>query len=106
MSWLQRGSSGTLLAACALLAYAFSDPGHVAQAEPSLSLRTADNSYGTEQRAEELYRDAVEKLDAGHADFARELFQSVVERYPASSAADSARNALADLGGGIAARRD
>jgi peptidoglycan-associated lipoprotein len=97
MSWLQRGSSGSLIAACALLAYAAGDLARVANAEPSSSLRTADNSYGTEQRADELYLDAVEKLDAGHPDFARELFQSVVERYPASSAAERARGALADL---------
>jgi peptidoglycan-associated lipoprotein len=105
MSWLQRGSSGTLIAACALLAYAAGDLARVANAEPSTSLRTADNSYGTEQRADELYLDAVDKLDAGHPDFARELFQSVVERYPTSSAAERARRALADLERSDAAHR-
>jgi peptidoglycan-associated lipoprotein len=104
MSWLQRGSSGTLIAACALLAYATGDLMLVAKAEPSLSLRTADNSYGAEQRADELYLDAVEKLDGGHPDFARELFQSVVERYPETSAADRARGALTDLERSAAAR--
>jgi peptidoglycan-associated lipoprotein len=77
----------------------------VANAEPSLSLRTADNSYGTEQRADELYLDAVEKLDAGHPDFARELFQSVVERYPTSAAAGRARDSLANMERNNAARR-
>ncbi|MTD95948.1 OmpA family protein [Hyphomicrobium sp. xq] len=103
MSWLQRGSSASLIAACALFAYAAGDPTRVANAEPSFSSR-ADERYGTEQRADELYLDAVEKLDAGHPDFARELFQSVVERYPMSSAAERARGALTDLARNDAAR--
>lgn len=104
MSWLQRGSSASLIAACALFAYAAGDLTRVANAEPSFSSR-ADERYGTEQRADELYLDAVEKLDAGHPEFARELFQSVVERYPTSSAAERARDALADLKRDVAAPR-
>jgi outer membrane protein OmpA-like peptidoglycan-associated protein len=104
MSWLQRGSSASLIAACALLAYAAGDLTRVANAEPSFASR-ADERYGTEQRADELYLDAVEKLDAGHPDFARELFQSVIERYPMSSAAERARGALTDLARNDVARR-
>jgi peptidoglycan-associated lipoprotein len=105
MSWLQRGSSGTLIAACAVLAYSAGDLARGAKAEPSYSARAATEAYGTEQRADELYLDAVDKLDAGHPGFARELFQSVIERYPTSSAAERARGALADLARNDAARR-
>ncbi|MEI9901652.1 MAG: hypothetical protein WDN31_17805 [Hyphomicrobium sp.] len=58
---------------------------------------SSSGSYGVEQRAEELYLDGVEKRAAGHADFARQTFESVVSRYPASEAAEHARRDLAEL---------
>lgn len=94
MSWLQRGSSMrlgaaalrsdagrcTLIVTFALIALVAGDCPRVANAEPSDAGR-AVGSYDSEQRAEELYLDGVEKLAAGHAEFARETFQSLIARY-------------------------
>ena len=71
MSWPHRGSSGVrcaLIAASAFAIYIAGDHARIARAEPSASTYTTPGSYGTEQRAEELYLDGVEKLDAGHPD--------------------------------------
>src|SRR5262245_34748236 len=76
----------TLLAVCALFAYVAVDYSPLANAEPSYAGDAARDSYGAEQRAEELYLDGIEKLGAGHAGFARETFRSVIDRYPATAA--------------------
>ncbi|WP_291003300.1 OmpA family protein [Hyphomicrobium sp.] len=117
MSWLQRGSSMrlgaaalrsdagrcTLIVTFALIALVAGDCPRVANAEPSDAGR-AVGSYDSEQRAEELYLDGVEKLAAGHAEFARETFQSLIARYPTSAAAAHARRELAALDQDSAAR--
>jgi peptidoglycan-associated lipoprotein len=54
-------------------------------------------SFGEDQRAEELYLDGVEKLEVGHRDFARQTFEQVIARYPASAAAANARRQLGEL---------
>jgi peptidoglycan-associated lipoprotein len=70
-------------------------PPRVALADPLLS--AVSSPHGGEQRAEELYLDGLEKLAAGHSDFARETFESVVERYPATEAAEEARRQLSQI---------
>jgi peptidoglycan-associated lipoprotein len=54
-------------------------------------------AYGSEQRAQELYLDGVEKLEAGHGDWARTTFESVIAQYPSSAAAEDARRQLGAL---------
>lgn len=100
MRWPQRGSSGVarrfaFISALALFVYVAGDPLRVAVADPS-AVRSS-GQYGDDQRAEELYLDGVEKLAAGHGDYARETFQSVVTRYPSTEAATNARQRLSEL---------
>ena len=45
----------------------------------------------------ELYLDGVEKLAAGHRDFARQTFEQLVARYPTASVAEDARRQLGEL---------
>jgi peptidoglycan-associated lipoprotein len=89
---------------CALIAYVAGDYPPVANAEPSYAGDAARDSYGAEQRAEELYLDGIEKLGAGHADFARETFRSVIDRYPATAAAEHAERELEAMQSSSAAR--
>jgi peptidoglycan-associated lipoprotein len=109
MSWPKRGSRSvlrrcTLGAACGLLALAALTPFKNSHAGPAggTSLQgqavgaTAD-AYGSEQRAEELYLDGVEKLEAGHSEVARQMFESVIGRYPKARAAELARRQLAEI---------
>lgn len=58
--------------------------------------RRADD-YGPEQRAQELYLDGLEKLEAGHADWASRTFEDLIKRYPETSAASLARRRLGEL---------
>ena len=67
-----------------------------AQAGP-LERRLAGNAseaYGPEQRAQELYLDAMEKLDAGHDAWAQKTLETLVTRFPQSTAAGLARRQL------------
>jgi len=100
MSWPHRGSSGvrcTLIAASAFAICIAGDHSRIARAEPSTTTYTTPGGYDTEQRAEELYLDGVEKLDAGHRDFARQTFEELIARYPSSVAATNARSELGEL---------
>lgn len=54
-------------------------------------------AFGPEQRAEELYLDAMEKLGAGHQDRARSTFESLIARFPDTPSAARARARLIDL---------
>jgi peptidoglycan-associated lipoprotein len=54
-------------------------------------------SYGSEQRAQELYLDGMEKLAAGHSEWASRMFEDLIARYPATSAASLARRRLSAL---------
>ena len=96
MLWPQRGSSVrlggaelrsdagrcALIAACALIAVCRRAPARRQRrtVRPPDTPRTP--GYGGEQRAEELYLDGIEKLEAGHRDFARDTFEQVIARYP------------------------
>ncbi len=67
---------------------------------PKAHLQLAEHRsdvYGPEQRAQELYLDGMEKLDAGHAEWARKTFDSLLARFPDSAAADLARRQLGAL---------
>jgi outer membrane protein OmpA-like peptidoglycan-associated protein len=62
--------------------------------------RLAENrtgAYTPEQQAEELYLDGMEKLDAGHTDWARQTFEGLIARFPDSAAADHAHTRLGEL---------
>jgi len=103
MPRLQRRTSSavvriTLSAACAIVALTAGAHG-IAIAEPTYNhgsghAHGARDSYGPEQRASELYVDGLEKLEAGHPDFARATFESVLSKYPDTPAAERARRAL------------
>jgi len=103
MSRLQRRTSSavvriTLSAACATIALV-AGVQQAAIAEPSYghdSIRShgARDTFGPEQRASELYVDGLEKLEAGHRDFARSTFESVLAKYPDTPAAERARRVL------------
>lgn len=54
-------------------------------------------TYGPRERAEELYLDGMEKLQAGRREWARRTFQSLIDRYPQTPAAKRARRRLGDL---------
>jgi outer membrane protein OmpA-like peptidoglycan-associated protein len=73
-------------------------------ARPSPEVTAADrlaenraSTYTPDQQAEELYLDGMEKLDAGHADWARQTFEGLIARFPSSAAADHARTRLGEL---------
>lgn len=103
----QRGSGVlvgrcVLVAACAFVAYVTGVAPYVAMAEPAvadLPAKAGTGSPAVEQRAEELYLDGIEKLESGHADFARATFESVLTQYPASLAALDAQRQLGALEG-------
>jgi outer membrane protein OmpA-like peptidoglycan-associated protein len=54
-------------------------------------------AYGPEQRAHELYLDAMEKLDAGRDAWAQKTFETLIARFPQSTAASLARRQLGTL---------
>lgn len=103
----QRGSGVlvgrcVLVAACAFVAYVTGDSPQVAMAEPAAAdapVQAGAGSPVVEQRAEELYLDGIEKLESGHAEFARATFESVLTQYPASLAALDAQRQLGALDG-------
>lgn len=114
MFWPESGSGvagrRALIAVLALLALLAGDPHRSLRAdsvsEPPLSvspMSTHSRSFGPEERAQELYLDGMEKLDAGHSDWARSTLESLVARYPATAAATLARRQLGDLYRGDAA---
>lgn len=105
MRWPQRESNGVawrcaVVAVCAFVACVFGYHPRPAVAEPLSS--TASTSFTDDQRAEELYLDGVEKLAAGHGDFARETFELVLTRFPSTAAAENARRQLSALDEGHA----
>jgi len=57
----------------------------------------ADEVYGPDQRAHELYLDGMEKLDAGRRLWAQKTFEDLIARFPDSSAAALARRKLGEL---------
>lgn len=59
--------------------------------------RTAGEAYGAEQRAQELYLDAMEKLDAGRLAWAEKTFEALIAQFPQSTAAALARRQLGAL---------
>jgi len=73
-------------------------------AKDARPLKVAGNygSYGPRERAEELYLDGMEKLQAGRRAWAQRTFESLISRYPKTSAADRARRKLGDLYGDAA----
>lgn len=73
-------------------------------AKDARALQVAGNygSYGPRERAEELYLDGMEKLQAGRRAWAQRTFESLISRYPKTPAADRARRKLGDLYGDIA----
>ena len=85
-----------LIATCAFAVCVFGGRGLIAHAEPS-SYAAAATPYGAEERAHELYLDGVEKLAAGHRDFARQTFEQLIARYPTASVAEDARRQLGEL---------
>jgi outer membrane protein OmpA-like peptidoglycan-associated protein len=56
-----------------------------------------DESFGPEERAQELYLDAMEKLDAGRDAWAQKTFEALIAQFPQSSAAGLARRQLGAL---------
>jgi len=74
-------------------------PISLAYAEDAQAPRVAGNygSYGPRERAEELYLDGMEKLQAGRRAWARRTFESLIARYPKTAAADRARRKLGGL---------
>jgi peptidoglycan-associated lipoprotein len=56
-----------------------------------------DGDYGPEQRAEELYLDGMEKLEAGHREWAVRTFEDLIARFPETSAAGLAQRRLGEL---------
>ena len=85
-----------LIATCAFAVCVLGGRAPIAHAEPS-SYAAAATTYGAEERAHELYLDGVEKLAAGHRDFARQTFEQLIARYPTASVAEDARRQLGEL---------
>lgn len=85
-----------LIVSGAFALYFVGDRAPIANAEPS-SYAAVATSYGSEERARELYLDGVEKLAAGHRDFARQTFEQLIARYPSTSVAEDARRQLGGL---------
>lgn len=75
-------------------------------AGPTDDSRYGDGTYGPEQRAQELYLDGMEKLEANHRDWAQATFEAVIARFPDSAAAGLARRRLGELYRGPAAVPD
>ncbi|MBI1649968.1 OmpA family protein [Hyphomicrobium sulfonivorans] len=84
------------VAACFGVAVAALAPVAPASAEPSHT-GTGYSSFSDEQRARELYLDGIEKLQAGHDDVARRMFESVVLQFPETGSAQQAQNELSRL---------
>jgi peptidoglycan-associated lipoprotein len=85
--------------ACAQVAYAAPSEG-VVPAHPASERKlagTVGEAYGPEQRAQELYLDAIEKLDAGRLAWAQKTFEALIAQFPESTAAMLARRQLGAL---------
>lgn len=87
------------VAACVGVAVAAWAPIVPASAEPSHE-RARYSSFTDEQRARELYLDGIEKLQAGHGDVARRMFESVVMQFPETASARRAQEELSRLADG------
>jgi len=85
-----------LIATCAFAVCVIGGRAPIANAGPS-GHAAAATTFGAEERAQELYLDGVEKLAAGHRDFARQTFEQLVARYPTASVAEDARRQLGEL---------
>jgi outer membrane protein OmpA-like peptidoglycan-associated protein len=86
--------SGAFVLTSAVLVRAASNPGGDAPQQLIELAEGSSETYGPEQRAQELYLDAMEKLDAGHDAWARRTFETLIARFPKSAAAASARQQL------------
>ncbi|MDH4982638.1 OmpA family protein [Hyphomicrobium sp. D-2] len=84
------------VAACFGVAVAVWAPVVPASAEPSHA-GTGYSLFSDEQRARELYLDGIEKLQAGHEDVARRMFETVVLQFPETGSAQRAQNELSRL---------
>jgi peptidoglycan-associated lipoprotein len=71
-------------------------PRRVAKGEHKLAGNESE-AYGPEQRAQELYLDAMEKLDAGRDAWAQKTLETLIARFPQSTAAGLARRQLGTL---------
>jgi len=58
---------------------------------------TFEEPFGPEQRAQELYLDGMEKLEAGRRAWAKTTFEDLIARFPDSTAAALARRQLGTL---------
>lgn len=79
-----------------------------ADAEGGALVRVAGRSgeaFGPEDRAQELYVDALEKFAGGHAEWARTTLADLVTRFPDSKAAALARVRLGELTPGRASAK-
>jgi len=75
-------------------------PANAAEVHPS-KVAGGYGTYGPRERAEELYLDGMEKLQAGRRAWARRTFENLIARYPQTAAADRARRQLGDLYPGV-----
>lgn len=109
-----RGLSGAWPArALALLLPVFASSFAVEAAEPNAAssvrnkiAQNSDSYFGPEERADELYLDALEKLDAGLSGPAGNILADLVAKYPTTKAATLARRRLSELGVGSARKAD
>jgi len=65
-----------------------------AQAVAAKRARERGGAYGDEERAQELYIDAMEKLDAGQRAWAEDTFEGLIARFPDTTAAVLARRQI------------
>lgn len=84
------------VAACAVAAVAVSAPVVPVSAEPSHAQQRY-SSYSDEQRARELYLDGIEKLQGGHSDVARRMFEAVAAQFPETVTGQRAQGELERL---------
>jgi outer membrane protein OmpA-like peptidoglycan-associated protein len=77
--------------------YASTDRGNDPTDEAAGRVGDGEGTFGPEQRAQELYKDGIEKLSGGHREWAQLTFESVVARFPDSAAAGLARRRLGEL---------
>ncbi len=72
-------------------------PGRLDRAGERKLAGNGSEVFGPEQRAQELYLDAMEKLDAGRDAWAQKTFEMLIARFPQSTAAGLARRQLGML---------
>ena len=96
-AWPARALAVLLPVLASYVAVEAAEPNSVSSHRHQVAQNSGSN-FGREERAEELYLDALEKLDADLGGPAQNILADLIAKYPTTKAASLARRRLSELG--------